>query len=278
VTHKYTLGDTSTPTFCVRYCWNDKYIATGCGDGSIKIFNVFTGKQSYTLNTDLDEPMPTTQVRWRPLNAPGITKNVIIATNANGTLYHYHTTSGKKLNQIYDPLNALLTADYKPDGLEFLTAGSDTVIRVYDEQTRQEKCKMDGGSNGEPGHSNRIFCAKWDKENTNLVVSGGWDKSIKIWDIRTPQVSVRGFMGPYICGDSIDIHDSFILTGQNTPSNQLQMWDFGTQMPVTDIPFDESLPSQKPCQVYCCQFQKETGDLIIAGGSGSNEVKVFDGN
>jgi len=44
VTHKYTLGDTSTATFCVRYDWNDKYIATGCADGTIKIFNVFTGK------------------------------------------------------------------------------------------------------------------------------------------------------------------------------------------------------------------------------------------
>jgi len=56
------------------------------------------------------------------------------------------------------------------------------------------------------------------------------------------------------------------------------MWDFGTCQPVTDIPFDESLPSDKPCNVYSAQFQKETGDLIIAGGSGSNEVKVFDGN
>jgi len=84
----------------------------------------------------MEEPMPTTQVRWRPLNAPGITKNVIIATNANGTLYHYHTTSGKMLHQMRDECNMLLTADYKPDGLEFLTAGSDTIVRVFDEQTR----------------------------------------------------------------------------------------------------------------------------------------------
>lgn len=35
----------------------------GCGDGSIRIFNVFTGKQSYVLNSNMDEPMPTTQIR-----------------------------------------------------------------------------------------------------------------------------------------------------------------------------------------------------------------------
>jgi len=63
ITHKYTLGDTSTPTFCVRYDYNDKYIASGCGDGSIRIFNVFTQKQSYILNDQMEETMPTTNVR-----------------------------------------------------------------------------------------------------------------------------------------------------------------------------------------------------------------------
>lgn len=62
-----------------------------------------------------------------------MTKNVIIATNANGSLTHYHTTSGKQLNRIHDDMNQLLTCDYKPDGHAFLTAGSDSVVRVYDE-------------------------------------------------------------------------------------------------------------------------------------------------
>ena len=60
---KYTLGDISTPTFCVRFDYNDKYIAAGRGDGSIQIFNVFTGKQSYILNDNMEEPMPTTIVK-----------------------------------------------------------------------------------------------------------------------------------------------------------------------------------------------------------------------
>lgn len=64
VKHKYTLGDTTKQTFCVRFDPNDKYIAAGQGDGSIKIFNVFTGKQSYTLNANMEEPMPITQIRY----------------------------------------------------------------------------------------------------------------------------------------------------------------------------------------------------------------------
>ena len=63
VKHKFTLGDTSTPTYCVRFDYNDKYIAASCGDGTIRIFNVLTQKQSYILNQDMCEKMPTTIVR-----------------------------------------------------------------------------------------------------------------------------------------------------------------------------------------------------------------------
>jgi len=50
ISHKYTLGSLDTQSFCVRFCPNDKYIAQGCGDGSIRIYNVYTGKNSYILN------------------------------------------------------------------------------------------------------------------------------------------------------------------------------------------------------------------------------------
>jgi len=64
LTHKYTLGDCNVPTFCVKFDWNDKYIAAGKGDGTIQIWNVFTGKCSYTMNENLEEPMPTTNIRY----------------------------------------------------------------------------------------------------------------------------------------------------------------------------------------------------------------------
>ena len=44
ISHKYTLGNIDKATFCVRYDPNDKYIAQGCSDGSIRIYNVFSGK------------------------------------------------------------------------------------------------------------------------------------------------------------------------------------------------------------------------------------------
>ena len=109
-----------------------------------------------------------------------------------------------------------------------------------------------------------------------MLISGGWDNNIKVWDIREG-ICIRSIYGPNVCGDALDIHDGYILTGSWRAEKQLQLWDFGTCEFIEDIAWSEN-PAAPQCQVYCAQFQKTTGDLIIAGGSGSNEVKVFDGN
>ena len=89
------------------------------------------------------------------------------------------------LNCILDERNQLLGCDYSPLGDQFATAGEDCKVRVYDEVKRMEKECLEGGGTGEPGHSNRVFAVKFDKDNPNFIVSGGWDKCLKIWDIRT---------------------------------------------------------------------------------------------
>jgi len=81
----------------------------------------------------MEEPMPTLNLRWRPLNAPGVTKNVLLAVNANGEIQHWHTTSGRILNRISVPYQKILSADYKADGTDFVTGAADNVIRIYDE-------------------------------------------------------------------------------------------------------------------------------------------------
>lgn len=48
---------------------------------------------------------------------------------------------------------------------------------------------------------------------------------------------IRNICGPFICGDSIDIYDGFILTGSYADTNQLQLWEFTTGKFVEEIAF-----------------------------------------
>ena len=60
---KVTLGSVDVATYCVRFDYNDKYVAASKQDGSIQIFNLFTGKMSYVCNENMENPTPTTLVR-----------------------------------------------------------------------------------------------------------------------------------------------------------------------------------------------------------------------
>ena len=49
IAHKMTLGDSSYEVFCAQFDPEDRYIALGYGDGAVRIYNMETGKLSYTL-------------------------------------------------------------------------------------------------------------------------------------------------------------------------------------------------------------------------------------
>ena len=106
---------------------------------------------------------------------------------------------------------------------------------------------------------------------------------MQVWDVRSGE-AVRGWYGPHICGDALDMVGDAVLTGSWRSSEQLEVWDFGTGKRREEVSWygpnhsNRSLHSQ-PCMLYAAQFSKENPHnprFIVAGGSGYNEAKVFD--
>ncbi|TMW61767.1 hypothetical protein Poli38472_010830 [Pythium oligandrum] len=277
-----TISDCPSEVFCTKFSPDGKFLAAGCGDGAIRIFNVHDGKLSYTLmqpTSSYGFGMPCTAIRFRPLTSSSKTKNVLLAVNSNGSVEHWHITSGKCLHAISNDQNQLYALDYRADGAMFATAGKDQAVRVYDEATKAEVVCMRGGHGTlTAGHSNRVFSVKFFPDDDNVLVSGGWDNTLQIWDVRAGH-SVRGIYGPHIAGDAIDINrDQEILTGSWRPENPLELWDFGSGKRLSVVPWNQSSIRAEPCFLYAAQFSKghhEREQLIAAGGSGTNEAKVF---
>ncbi|CAK4750739.1 unnamed protein product [Aphanomyces euteiches] len=252
--------------FCTRFSPDGTLLAAGCGDGAIRIFNVLNGSLAYTLmqpHHNFGFGMPCTALRFRPLTSASKTKNVLLAVNSNGSIEHWHITSGKCLHAITDDTNQLYALDYSPDGATFAASGKDHAIRVFDEATKTQVLCMKGG-------------VKFHPVDEHTIVSGGWDNTIQIWDTRVGH-SVRGIYGPHIAGDAIDINSkNEILTGSWRPENPLELWDYGSGKRLTSIPWNQSALKGEPCFLYAAQFTKDPRtNLIAAGGSGSNEGKVF---
>lgn len=63
------------------------------------------------------------------------------------------------------------------------------------------------------GHSNRVQSIKFNPNNGNELISGGWDNCLILYDLRT-ESPVMNIIGPHICGDAIDIRkkDNVVVT------------------------------------------------------------------
>jgi len=61
------------------------------------------------------------------------------------------------------------------------------------------------------GHRNRVFCVKCHPDDENLLVSAGWDGSVKIYDIRD-KAPVGSMRGPEISANSLDIFEDSIVS------------------------------------------------------------------
>lgn len=101
---------------------------------------------------------------------------------------------GSEISTHRDKGNSLNVMDYTCDGKKLIVAGEDRMVHVYDDQSCQLITSMHDRGFKVPGHKNRIFALRAHPENFNVVVSGGWDGSVKIYDIRdkAPVGSIGG--------------------------------------------------------------------------------------
>ena len=126
---KVTISDNKSEVFSVRFSPDGQFVAAGCGDGAIRVFNAHTGALAYNLQGGSNVALPTTAIRFRPSSEANKTKNVLIAANAAGAVQHWHMTSGKCLHSMEeDHGNQVYALDYNREGTQFVTAGK---VRLF---------------------------------------------------------------------------------------------------------------------------------------------------
>lgn len=274
------IMDNSSEVLTVQFSPDGAFIAAGCGDGSIRVFHAAHGELVHTYDTVCSSGLPITCIRFRPNT---LTNHTFLSASAAGPVQHWHMSSGKSLHTFSDKHNQVNALDFSASGAEFATAGRDGKVRIYDESTKQIVTTLEGGIFGDyssdiPGHSNRVFSVKFTHDE-NLLLSGGWDNTVHIWDVRTGG-AVRCLYGPHICGDALDVKGNEIVTGSWRANEQLELWDFSTGKRIKEIPWGtgtSQFSSPESNLLYSAQFSKDyVGRFIAAGGSGANEAKIFD--
>mmetsp|Transcript_1719 Transcript_1719/g.3464 ORF Transcript_1719/g.3464 Transcript_1719/m.3464 type:complete len:408 (-) Transcript_1719:37-1260(-) len=278
--------DEGVEAMCARFSPDGSLLAVGCTDSGIRVYSSTTGKLMFEIRCTKGADgvaSPVTSIRFR--DAPSLeTKNVVMFTTADGHLRYWHATSGKFLGTpVVEEDNQIFAMDVNVDGTRVATAGLDHSVRVYDTASRKLVSTLSGGKqeagetsygDGLGGHSNRVFALKYCMLEPHVLVSGGWDNTVQIWDVRVGS-AVRSIYGPHLVGDALDIDDGVITTGSHRRYRAVQTWDMGSGQLIHDVPWLPAADTE-PCMILSLQMgHSAKRGLMAAGGCGSREVRLL---
>ena len=257
--------------FTVRFNETASHIACGYSTGRVCVFPIDMTAKSKEVSSTLTE-FPITCLRWKPHN-----RTTLLCVSAEGTLHQIHSTSGKTLFKTEENGNPLMCCDYSNDGLLFATGGNDKKVRLYDDNTKTMISKLETHQYNLPEHSNRIFSVKFHPFDPNVLLSGGWDNNILIYDTRAREV-VSSLYGPHICGDAIDIKGDTVLTASWEKKDQIQVWDLKMRKSISIIQCEyskeEEIKNNNFTYLYSCRFHPRK-DLFAVSGSNKNLIRGY---
>lgn len=238
------------------------------------LFNPQTGQCTKYLKVS---EYPVTSLRWKPYMGTKA-KNILTTVTADGKIDFWHSSSGKILYSLQEESNPIMCLDFNSDGSLFATGGNDKVVKLYDDNMKTLISTMKSNSFSQPGHSNRVFSVLFNKESDNMLISGGWDNTLQIYDVRERSI-VSSIYGPHICGDALDIKGNKILTASWSSEDQIQIFDLRMLKAETICNLASVEGSDKRASfLYTCQFAKFRNEKFefAVGGSSENLLATLD--
>eukprot|EP00053_Salpingoeca_punica_P003288 m.42285 g.42285 ORF g.42285 m.42285 type:complete len:348 (-) comp12092_c0_seq3:38-1081(-) len=266
---------------CCRFSTGGESVAVGLGDGSIHVVTHLTSKANvaHVLRAE-SERTPVTCIRYTPKES-----NTLLATYASGCVRKWHVTSNKCLSTVnterIDTEGALTALDYRCDGEMYAVGGSDFIVRVFDSKTNKQVAalgpgKLHGIDNGvaPEGHTNRVFALAFHPSDPKTLVSGGWDKTVQVWDVEK-KAPLAYFYGPFLGGNGLCINKAGeVLCGSYSDKKPLEIVKLPSLTPKQSFFNDPNDSSW----IYACQFGKtpgKTGNIIVSAGTKENLIRIF---
>jgi WD40 repeat protein len=216
INHDIRFHEFNESAHSVKISPNSMYRALGTLEGNVRIFQMASTNQIFSMR-DKDNPKDTvTAFQWRPRD-PNKTENVLAASYTSNKIIHWLSTTGKRLTVVDTGDVGTNDIDYFSDAEKFAVGCSDGTVRVYNDIKRTKALDMDVSKK----HGNTVLAVKCCDD---LIVSAGWDNNLKIWDSKSGN-QIENIHVPTPYKDALDFDGNYIILGNFDRENHLKVWD-----------------------------------------------------
>ncbi|MDA2913255.1 WD40 repeat domain-containing serine/threonine-protein kinase [Acidobacteriia bacterium AH_259_A11_L15] len=165
-----TLTDHTDTVYAVVFSPDGRWLASGSGDNSVKLWDVATGRQVRVL---LGHVAFVGGVAFSPdgrwLASAGGFKD--------HTVKLWEVATGREVRTLRGHTDTVWTVAFSPDGRWLASAGNDGTIMLWEVATGRELHTLQG-------HTQPIMSVVFSPDGRWLV-SGSYDDTIKLWDVAT---------------------------------------------------------------------------------------------
>ncbi len=238
-----------------------QWVATASTDGTVRIWEADTGKESLLLNHNMRAFKDLQGMLWHPRGSR------IVLYGLACDLEIWDINKRECMQTLPTLTHNTLHAAFTPDGTKLATVGEDKTVRVWDFDTGEELSAF-------VGHTAPVFSAAFSK-NGELLASASADRTIRLWNVANRGVRAEPRELLTIRGHSDEVSSvTFSPDGQRLASvggsstdRSLKIWDAVTGNELLSIPGQ-----------YAPAVFSPDGTRIACSGGPWNTARIFDAN
>jgi tetratricopeptide (TPR) repeat protein len=166
-----TLHGHEQAACCLSFSPRDQTLASGGGDGTIRLWDVWTGRQRSVLRGHEGQVI---SVCFRSDGG------LLASAGNDGTVRLWDPDTGRERTRFKGPEGVFCGVSFSPDGLVLATAGEDRTVRLWDLTGEGKPIKA------LYGHAGAVMGVCFSPDGKTLA-SASKDGTVRLWDARNGQ-------------------------------------------------------------------------------------------